>query len=34
MFCWKWRKVIFLSGATFDLYVTAPENDGSGLQYQ
>jgi hypothetical protein len=29
----KVKKSYFSSSAAFDLYVTAPENDGSGLQY-
>ncbi len=28
------KKSYFSPGAAFDLYVTAPENDGSGLQYE
>jgi hypothetical protein len=30
----KLKKSYFSFGAAFDLYVTAPENDVSGLQYQ
>jgi hypothetical protein len=30
----KVKKSYFSPGAAFDLYVTAPENDGSGLQYE